>query len=325
MTAPLLKQIANLQESFRAKTDAFHVTENSLCERALKAEGALDMSEHRRKILEEQAAVVRQELELLNARFLELKANNQSNEVLIDRYKRAEIQYYDLTEELNGKLLAETTQKLALQNSMRDMEVKHKNEFQDLKDSLELASLQHKTEVSKLLSEIEALRRSGASDSLVLSPGDSPQPFPKTSLGSPHQKTPIHVSGAASGRLANGEMSFALNEKAQKILQQKEEELFTLQLQLRQLQMTRDALLSEVSFLSNRNSELELQMKFASSSDLQSSIVNLKKHNALLLSLLGEKEEELEAMVSDMMEVKFLYRDEIDKLINQITSQGAAS
>ena len=118
MTAPLLRQIANLQESIRSKTEAFHAAENSLCDRALKAEGALDLSEHKRKILEEQSSSVRQELELLNARFQDSRASNQANEILIDRYKRAEVQYYDVTEGLNNKLLSETLSNQSLQNNI---------------------------------------------------------------------------------------------------------------------------------------------------------------------------------------------------------------
>ena len=294
----------------------------------MKAEGTVDVLEHRRKILEEHASSLKQDLEQLSTRFQDSKANNQANEIAIDRMKRQEVQFYEVIEELKGKVQDETSQKLLGQNLIRELEMRHKSECQDLKDTFELTIRQCETQAAKLSSEIEHLKR----DSYVSDHGSPTRHSTSlTNLRSPSSaEKPEDRGGGGSGGwgphsihsgtfLAAGAGSYALSEKVQKVLQQKEEELYTLQLQMKQLHTTRDALLAEVSYLSNRNSELELQVKFSSSGDLQASIGNLKKHNALLLSLLGEKEEELEAMTGDMKEVKYLYRSEIDNLITKLT------
>jgi hypothetical protein len=75
-------------------------------------------------------------------------------------------------------------------------------------------------------------------------------------------------------------------------------------------------LLEEVTFLSARNSQVEEQI--ASLPSLQDEIKVLKKTNDALLVLVGEKDEEVETIFSDLKEVKTLYRDQIAELLNKI-------
>jgi len=79
------------------------------------------------------------------------------------------------------------------------------------------------------------------------------------------------------------------------------------------LQASRNALLEEVSYLSMRNSQLEEQC--ASVPKLQAENDAFTKRLELVLVLLGEKDEELEAMMSDMQEVKHMYRAHLEELI----------
>lgn len=128
-----------------------------------------------------------------------------------------------------------------------------------------------------------------------------------------------------------GEVSFAALEKDHQLQQRKQEDIRSLQQQIHQLQvrvsdnivdaivlgfdwqLSRDALLEEVSYLSARNSELQDQLKGLPT--LQDALANARKRVDLLLVMLGEKEEELEAAVCDMKEVKYLYRTQLDELL----------
>ncbi len=71
-----------------------------------------------------------------------------------------------------------------------------------------------------------------------------------------------------------------------------------------------------MSFLSERNGHLEAQLK--TDPDSLAALANLRRHNALLLSILGEKEEELEALKMDLMDTRGLYREEIDSLLKKL-------
>jgi len=73
-----------------------------------------------------------------------------------------------------------------------------------------------------------------------------------------------------------------------------------------------------VTFLSSRNAQLEEQS--ASVPYLRDEALAARKRNELLLALLGEKEEELEALEGDMREVKGLYRAQMDELLVRVAA-----
>lgn len=93
------------------------------------------------------------------------------------------------------------------------------------------------------------------------------------------------------------------------------------------MQAARNALLEEVSYLSMRNSQLEEQC--ASVPSLRAEVERCTKRTEMLLVLLGEKEEELEAVLGDMREVKHMYRAQLDALLEQcnppLASAGATA
>jgi hypothetical protein len=82
------------------------------------------------------------------------------------------------------------------------------------------------------------------------------------------------------------------------------------------IQSARDALLGEVSYLSSRNVQLEEQL--ISYPIIQEDLMEYKRKNDMLLVMLGEKEEEYEALSNDMREVKSLYRNQLDELLNRL-------
>jgi TATA element modulatory factor 1 TATA binding len=88
-------------------------------------------------------------------------------------------------------------------------------------------------------------------------------------------------------------------------------------------QISRDALLEEVNYLSAKNGKLE---EDASSVPLllEEARVNRGRIDVLLV-LLGEKEEELEAMIGDLKDVKGLYKDQIEDLLERIVTLTSSS
>jgi hypothetical protein len=70
-----------------------------------------------------------------------------------------------------------------------------------------------------------------------------------------------------------------------------------------------------VSYLSSKVSSYEENL--SSVKPLTAEITKLKEQNETLLILLGEKEEELEGIVQDMKEIKDLYREELNRLVEK--------
>ena len=80
--------------------------------------------------------------------------------------------------------------------------------------------------------------------------------------------------------------------------------------------MSRDALLDEVSYLSATNTKLSEQLRGLP--ELTEKMGAMKRRIDVLLVMLGEKDEELEATIADMKEVKYLYRGQLDDLLMKV-------
>lgn len=68
--------------------------------------------------------------------------------------------------------------------------------------------------------------------------------------------------------------------------------------------------------MSARNAELEENL--GSDSNSAAAFARLEKENIVLLTLLGEKEEELENLISDLQDVKNLYKAQLADLYDKI-------
>lgn len=86
--------------------------------------------------------------------------------------------------------------------------------------------------------------------------------------------------------------------------------------------MSHSALSDELSYMTTRN--LELEEFYKANVGLQQDFEVLKCQNECLLTLLGEKTEELEACMLDLQDVKGLYRDQLDDLIGKQLDADAA-
>lgn len=72
-------------------------------------------------------------------------------------------------------------------------------------------------------------------------------------------------------------------------------------------------------YLNAQNSELA--EKVSQHAVIQDEIKRLSSENDVLLTLLGEKEEELESAFADMKEIRSMYKDQIDDLIRRIPAK----
>lgn len=89
-----------------------------------------------------------------------------------------------------------------------------------------------------------------------------------------------------------------------------------LQYSMRQIEASRDALLEEVSYLSGVNAQLEDRLQAVQ--QLVQDCKLVERRNEALLLLLGEKEEELQAALVDGRDVRLLYQEHIQELLNKL-------
>jgi DNA repair exonuclease SbcCD ATPase subunit len=237
----------------------------------------------------------------------------QTNEGLPERLKKIEQLSIEKANEFESKLSLELAQKQSIQATLREFELRTKYEQQESKDNFDRVQKQHELRVSQLNGEIESLREKIS----VLEKSNSSSNDLSGNIAQNDNlfgnKLLTRIPGMS---LPNGDASYAANERLQQLIQQREEESKAATLQIKQLQASRDALLDEVSYLSSRNAQLEEQS--ASVPQLSEEIGTHRKKLELLLTLLGEKEEELDAAYDDLKEVKSMYRLHMEDLLNQI-------
>ena len=88
----------------------------------------------------------------------------------------------------------------------------------------------------------------------------------------------------------------------------------------RQLEISREALLKEVTFLSSKNTQLEETLM--KDGDLRERYTKLNHQLEVLLVMVGEKEEEIVAMREEMKEMQALYKNQIATLVEQVVGIG---
>jgi hypothetical protein len=185
----------------------------------------------------------------------DLQSSSQSIELENNRYKRLESNWEEIRADLESRLALEVAQRQNTQSSLREFEMRHKIEVQNLVESATNQTTQRELEIAKLKKELETARsandvrnnssnnnnsrrQKGSSSSISTSStnggrndggladqndndGDE-----STFLGSDKQRN--QNIGTMPGVLANGEVSFAANEKLQQRVRKREDDLRSL-------------------------------------------------------------------------------------------------
>jgi chromosome segregation ATPase len=157
-TAPLLRQISSLQEGIRSKTESWQILESSLSERALRAESASEIAEHKKAILDEQLLNNKQQITSISNRLNDALINVQTNEDLVSKCKRVESNNLERVKELESKLSLESGHKQSLQTSLKELESRYKLDIQDSKECYDSSSKKFEKEISNYEEEIKELR-----------------------------------------------------------------------------------------------------------------------------------------------------------------------
>jgi myosin heavy subunit len=157
-TGPLLRQISNLQESMKLKSESWQSIESSLLERAIRAEGLAEAAVYKTKALEEQNSAMQKQIDVANSNLRDKELLVQSLEMNCDRLTRSEREQSSRVAELESRLSSESTQRLNAQSAMRELESRLKSEMRESKEALDVANKQNQLRVSMLMSEVEYLK-----------------------------------------------------------------------------------------------------------------------------------------------------------------------
>ena len=324
-SAPLLRQLTQLQETLRVRSEAWQAAESALSERALRAESAREVAEHKFAVTTEAAQLAQAQLVSIQEKLAAAQKATADANQSAERARANEHTAQASAREAQAALALEVAQLRGLQQSVRDMEHDHEITLAKLAAVHELAlaeahSTQRRldTQIQELCTELELARRTQEQSGLPLGtpvPITRPAVTSEVGSGSPSASIPARLTAATEPTLLpSGKESFASSTRTQQLLQQRTEQLNGAQARVSQLERARQALLAEVTTLSARNAKLEEEA--ANMSSLTEALAKSRQETEVLLLLVGEKEEELEAAASDLRDVRALYREQMETLLS---------
>ncbi|KAE9585875.1 putative TATA element modulatory factor 1 TATA binding, TATA element modulatory factor 1 DNA binding [Lupinus albus] len=340
-TRPLLRQIEAMQETNARKAEAWAAVERTLNSRLQEAEAKAATSEERERSVNERLSQTLSRINVLEAQISCLRAEQTqlSRTLEKERQRAAESrqEYLAVKEEAD----TQEGRVKQLEEEIRDIRQKHKQELQEAMMHREL--LQQEIEKEKAArSELERTARvhsASLSDQapttkLTSTFGNgnlSRKISSASSLGSIEQsyylQASLDSSDSFSERRNHGELNMSpyymksmTPSSFEAALRQKEGELASYMSRLASMESIRDSLAEELVQMTEQCEKLRVEATLLPG--LRSELEALRRRHSAALELMGERDEELEELRADIVDLKEMYREQVNLLVNKIQIMG---
>ncbi|XP_026437464.1 golgin candidate 5-like [Papaver somniferum] len=346
-TRPLLRQIEAMQETTARRAEAWAGVERSLNSRLQEAEAKAAAAEENERAMNERLSQTISRMAVLEAQISCLRAEQTqlSRSLEKERQRASENrQEYLAAQESVATYEVRVNQ---LEEKIKEHKKKHRQELMDLMSDKEL--LQQELEREKTArSDLERKSRLQSSvpdqsptnkniNTYLENGGNSMRKLSSAgSLGSMEESFFLQASLDSSDSFSEKRLSEAtmtpyylrsMTPSAfESTLRQKDGELASYMSRLASLESIRDSLAEE---LVKMTAEVEkLKSEAAILPGLRTELEALRRRHSAALELMGERDEELEELRADIMDVKEMYREQVNLLVNKIqilsSSVGAA-
>ncbi|XP_038063639.1 TATA element modulatory factor-like [Patiria miniata] len=324
-TRPLLRQIENLNTTFNAQSGNWEQVERSLTERLAESQAQLASStekernatecaliaESKLSSLESQLALLRQDKSRLQAGLEMERAKLETLEEGKERemvHTEAQISTYTKALEEAQREKAHLEKQLAVEKMRVEAERRKLLLAQDALNEKERRLMQQTED-----SNSSHGNHSGASTPVKNLPS-TPGPFHTPSQVDILERTMSwSTSGSLYDSIAGGSASSVI-EGLQSQLKQREGEIVQLQGEIVQLERTRASMAEEIVKLSNLNETLDEQATLVP--EYKRKLMETETRYNAVLQMYGEKAEEVQELKLDLQDVKEMYRQQIEDLIN---------
>ncbi|KAJ7963024.1 golgin candidate 5 [Quillaja saponaria] len=335
-TRPLLRQIEAMQETTARRAEAWTAVERTLNSRLQEAESKAAAAEERERSMNERLSQTLSRINVLEAQISMLRAEQTqlSRSLEKERQRAAEIRQ----EYLAAKEDADTLEGRAnqLEEETREVRQKHKQELQEALRQREFLQQEIEREKAARL-ELERTARipSALSDQSSLTRQNSTSEngnltrkiSSASSLGSMEEsyflQASLDSSDSFSGRRNVGEPSMSpyymksMTPSAfEASLRQKEGELASYVSRLASLESIRNSLSEELVKMTAQCEKLRAEA--ATLPGLRAELEALRRRHSAALELMGERDEELEELRADIVDLKEMYREQVNLLVNKI-------
>ncbi|PWZ19031.1 Golgin candidate 5 [Zea mays] len=333
-TRPLLRQIEAMQETAAQREEAWAGVERTLNSRLQEAEAKAAASEEKERSVNERLSQSLSRITVLETQITILRTEqtqlSRSLEKERQRASESRQEYLAIKEEA---AMQEGRAK-QLEEEIKDLRVKHKEELQE--------AAEHRELLEKDLEREKAAR----AEIEKTSSREAPKvPLPDQTRNAPLRKLPSSGSinsleeshflqasldlsdNASLERRMSSEsnMSYYLRTMTpsafESALRQKDGELASYMSRLASLESIRNSLAEELVKLTEQCEKLRTEA--AAVPGLRAELEALKQRHFQALELMGERDEELEELRNDIVDLKEMYREQVDLLVSQLQALGA--
>ncbi|KAL7600893.1 hypothetical protein Lser_V15G25250 [Lactuca serriola] len=337
-TRPLLRQIEAMQETTSRRAEAWSAVERSLTSRLQEAESKAAASEERERSMSERLSQTLSRINVLEAQIscLRTEQTQLTRSLEKERQKAGESRqdYLALKEEADTHE-GHVTQLLG---EIKELKRKHKEDLQEALTHrqllqqdierekaarLELEKAAHLAEQNPILrtnSNFENGLRRGVSSANSLSSMEESH-YLQASLDSSDSLSERRNPGEATNTMSSYYLKSKTPNAFEAALRQKEGELASYMSRLASMESIRDSLAEE---LVKMTAECEkLRSEVSQLPGMKAELEALRRRHSAALELMGERDEELEELRADIVDLKEMYREQVNVLVNKI--QGPSS
>ncbi|KAL4012926.1 hypothetical protein IC575_025072 [Cucumis melo] len=343
-TRPLLRQIEAMQETTARRAEAWAAVERSLNSRLQEAEAKAAAAEERERSINERLSQTLSRINVLEAQVSCLRAEQTqlSKTLEKERQRAAEIRQ----EYLAAKEEADTQEGRVnqLEEEMRELRRKHKEELQESLRHRELlqqeiekeknarSDLERKAHLhSTAVADHSPIKRHNSS----FENGDLARKLStSSSLGSMEESYFLQASLGSSESLSDRKitgdvpmspyyMKSMTSGSLEAALRQKEGELASYVSRLKSIESIRDSLAEELVKLTSQSEKLRAEAGMLPG--IRAELEALRRRHSAALELMGERDEELEELRADIVDLKEMYREQVNLLVNKIQIMSSSS
>ncbi|GMQ08608.1 hypothetical protein CsSME_00052259 [Camellia sinensis var. sinensis] len=336
-TRPLLRQIEYMQETTARRAEAWAAVERSLSSRLQEAEAKAAAAQERERSINERLSQTLSRLNVLEAQISCLRSEQTqlSRSLEKERQRAAE----NRQEYLAAKEEADTHEGRVsqLEEEIRELRRKQKQELHEALMHRELLQQEIDREKAARL-ELERtahLQPSTVSDQSPITRQKSGfengtlsrKLSSASSLGSMEESFFLQASLDSSDNFSErrnmGEMATSpyfmksMPPSAfEASLRQKEGELASYMSRLASLESIRDSLAEELVKMTAQCEKLRVEATMLPG--IRAELEALRRRHSAALELMGERDEELEELRADIVDLKEMYREQVNMLVNKI-------
>ncbi|GAB2250163.1 hypothetical protein Droror1_Dr00013522 [Drosera rotundifolia] len=336
-TRPLLRQIEAMQEITARKAEAWAAVEKSLESRLQEAEAKAAAAEEKERSINERLSQTLSRVNVLEAQISCLRAEQTqlTRSIEKERQRAAEIRQEYLTK----KEEADTQEGRAnqLEKELKELKRKHKDDLQESLAHRELLQqeLERETTARLDLERTTRIHSSAATDQTTIakqkSTVDNGKLLRKLSAASSVDnmtesfflQASLESSDNLLERRNSGDKTMSpyylrsMTPSAfEATLRQKEGELSSYMSRLASMESIRDSLAEELVKMTEQCEKLRIEAAVLPS--IKAELEALRRRHTAALELMGERDEELEELRNDIVDLKEMYREQVNMLVNKI-------